>query len=309
MTVGVDVSKNTLAVSNSLGTTRTIPNSGQGVTRFLNSIEPGSTIAMEATGQYHKLLADMAFSKGFKVVVFNPKDVRHYAKSISPRAKTDSVDAKVITNYAQVRTDYHIYQPMTPAVAKLKGLIGTRSLLVRDRIGLENRLRDCPECASYLQAALDGIKASIAKIDNELAMVAQTFHEYALLTSIPGIGPVTGAYLLMSLSSGSFRSSDSFVAFLGLDIRIRQSGTKSGRSHLSKRGDPEARRLLYLAARATCRNAGPFQELYLRYQNNGLSKIAAAVALARKIARTAWAIYNKKQPYCPARVLSQGADA
>ena len=309
MTTGVDVSKHTLAVSDPSGAVRSIPNSKQGVIRLLRSLEPSSTIGMEATGHYHRLLADTAFSNGFKVVVFNPKDVLHYARSISPRAKTDSVDAKVIANYAQVRTDYHIYQPMTPAVAKLKGLLGSRTLLVRDRIGLENRLSDCPECASYLQAALDGIKASIAKIDNELKTVAQTFHEYALLTGIPGIGPVTGAYLLMSLSSAVFSSSDSFVAFLGLDIRIRQSGTKSGRSHLSKRGDPEARRLLYLAARATCRNAGPFQELYLRYQNNGLSKIAAAVALARKLARTAWAIYNKNQPYCPARVLSQGADA
>jgi transposase len=305
MTIGIDVSKDTLAVWRSSGSPRTIPNTRQGVTSLLGSIEPESTIAMEATGAYHKLLADTACSKGFKVVVFNPKDVLHYARSISPRAKTDSVDAKVIASYARVRTDHRTYQPTSPAAAKLRDLLRTRVLLVRDKTGLENRLRDCPESSRYLEAALAGIGDSIVEIDKEMESVSATFPEYTLLTGIPGIGLVTGSYLLMSLSSGAFASSDSFVAFLGLDIRIRQSGKKTGRSCLSKRGDPEARRLLYLAARTACRYAGPFQDLYLRYLSNGLSKIAAAVAVARKIARTAWALSRKNQPYCPERVLTQ----
>jgi len=305
MTIGVDVSKDTLAVWRSPGPARTIPNTRQGVTRLLRSIEPESTIAMEATGAYHKLLADTACSKGFRVVVFNPKDVLHYARSISPRTKTDSVDAKVIASYAHVRTDHRAYQPISPAMAKLRDLLRTRVLLVRDRTGLENRLRDCPESSSYLAAALAGIADSIARIDKDLESVSAAFPEHALLTGIPGVGLITGSYLLMSLSSGVFARSDSFVAFLGLDIRIRQSGKRVGRSCLSKRGDPEARRLLYLAARSACRYEGPLQDLYLRYRGNGLSKIAAAAAVARKIARIAWAMCRDNQAYRPERVLAQ----
>jgi transposase len=278
----------------------------QGITRLLGSLEPGSTIAMEATGSYHKRLADTAFFRGFTVVVFNPKDVLHYARSISPRAKTDNVDAKVIATYAQVRSDHHIWRPLAPAAAKLKDLLRTRALLVKDKTGLVNRLKVCPESAPYLSSVIEGIKISIAEIDKEVASLACTFPEQKLLIKIPGVGPVTSAYLLVMLMSGTFRSSDSFVAFLGLDIRIRQSGKKTGRSCLSKRGDPEARRLLYLAARATCRNAGPFHDLYERYCRNGMSKIGAAAAVARKIARCAWALYTKNQAYRPERVLDQG---
>jgi transposase len=309
MTIGVDVSKDNLAVYGPSGSARTIPNSMQGITRLLGSLESGSTIAMEATGPYHKRLADAAFSRGFKVIVFNPKDVLHFARSVSPRAKTDNVDAMVIAGYAQLKSDHRAYQPLSPEAAKLRDLLRTRTLLVRDRTGLTNRLHACPESARHLTPVIEGINASITQIDKDVAALARTFTKHKLLEEMPGVGPVVSAYLLALLMSGTFRSSDSFVAYIGLDIRVRQSGKKTGRSCLSKRGDPEARRLLYLAARATCRNAGPFHDLYERYRTKGMSKIAAAVAVSRKIARTAWALYTKNEPYCPERVLAQGHGA
>jgi transposase len=205
-----------------------------------------------------------------------------------------------------IRPEYKTYRPLSPAAARLKDLLRTRALLVRDKTGLMNRLRDCPESCAYLTPVIDGIDASIAQIDKEVSALARTFKEHKLLIAIPGVGLITSSYLLVMLMSGEFKSSDAFVAFLGLDIRVRQSGKKIGRSCLSKRGDPEARRLLYLAARATCRKDGPFSELYLRYLKNGMSKIGAGAAVARKIARCAWALYSKNQPYCQDRVLSQG---
>lgn len=307
MTYGIDVSKDNLAVSDTLGNVRTIPNTKQGISKLLKSVDTGSTIAMEATGHYHKILADTAFTNGFRVVVFNPKDVLYYAKSISPRAKTDNVDAKVIANYAQVRNDYKIYRPLSPELSKLKSLLRSRALLVKSRIGLQNSLKASPDTECYLKPALDGIKDSIKKLETEIDALAKTFKEYKLLVGIPGVGLITGAYLLVSLSSGEFKTSDSFVAFLGLDIRIKQSGKKIGRSCISKRGDPEGRRLLYLATQTACRYSGPFNDMYMRYQNNGLSKIASVIAVARKLARTAWSIYTKQENYCRERVLSQAA--
>src|SRR3546814_2912376 len=84
-----------------------------------------------------------------------------------------------------------------------------------------------------------------------------------------GIGLLTGARLITSFQRGDFRNADAFIAFLGLDLRISQSGRKKGRSCLTKRGDPEVRRLLHNAAmsarrterwkeigRASCRERG-----------------------------------------------------
>lgn len=303
--LGVDVAKDNLVTSDRYGKVRTIANSKAAVAKLLSSLDPGTTIAMEATGNYHKLLADTAFRQGFPVIVFNPRDVLYYAKSTSPRAKTDRVDARVIACYALARPDYLPYTPTPEAAKKLLSLGRVRASLVKKRTSIENELRECPEMSEHLQPVIDSLGAAVAKLDKELSALAARIPEHALMTGTPGVGDLVGAYTLGLLMSGVFPRSDSFVGFIGYDVRVRESGKKIGKACISKRGDPEARRLLFLAARSTVRKPGPFQELYERYQTNGLSKTAATVAVARKIARTLWAIYTKKTPYRPERVLAQ----
>ena len=307
MTVGVDVSKDSLAVATPARFLSETKNSGERIADLLAQLEPGSTIAMEATGKYHLPLANAAFSGGFRVIVFNPKDVLYYARSISPRAKTDRVDAQVIASYALVRCDHHSYQPKEGTVAKLASLVKCRASLVCQRVALQNRLRESPESASYLSSALKGLLSSTADASRELNRLARTIPQYKLLKGIPGVGPITGAYLAALLGGTRFSSSDAFVAFIGLDVRVKQSGKRKGKAGLSKRGDPEARRLLYLAAMAASRQAGPFHSLWTRYLERSFSTTAAYAAVARKIARTAWSIYTKNTPYDPDRVLKQPA--
>jgi transposase len=304
MMFGVDVAKDNVVVSDSHERVRTVANNQTAMADWLGSLPSGSTVAMEATSHYHKPLADMAFAQGFKVIVFNPKDVLHYAKCVSPRAKTDRVDAKVIALCGQAQKDPRYYQPIPEIAQKLISLVRTRRSLVDTRTSLGNRLRDCPEAETYLRPALDGLAASIANLDRDLASVAGGVPDHQRMVQTPGIGNLVGAYSLGLLWSGTFARSDSFVAFIGLDIRVRESGKKVGKACISKRGDPEARRLFFLAARAASRQTGPFRELYLRHQSHGLSKTAATVAVARKLARTMWAMYTNKESYRPERVLA-----
>lgn len=307
MIVGADVSKDVLVVHEIGRGTSSIPNNGREIEGLLLTLPPETTIAMEATSNYHKLLADAAFSRGFRVFVLNPKDVLHYARSVSPRAKTDRVDARVIAQCVAsseaANKELHPYQPIPEAIAKLRSLLQTRASLVHTKVALTNRLRQCPESGSYLAESLEGILRPMKPLDKEILSLARSLPEYKLLRAIPGLGPVVAPYLLALLASKSFRRSDSFVAFIGLDVRVRESGKRKGRSCLSKRGDPEARRLLYLAAQAASRSEGPFRDLYLRHQAKGLPKIAALAAVARKLARTAWSIYTKGEPYNADRVL------
>lgn len=304
MTTGVDVSKDFLAVFNFANLAQTIANSKSAVVKFLSSLPEGSTIAMEATGKYHRLLADMAFAKGFRVYVFNPKDAQRFANSINPRAKTDKADAKAIALFAEAR-EHQPYKPTPPLAESIKNLVRARSRLVTQRTANRNQLVGNPDALDCLSQAIDGLKQSIDQLGKQITSLVQDLPEYALLDAIPGFGSLTTAYILAMLLSGTFRRSDSFVAFLGLDVRIKDSGKKVGLRCLTKRGDPEARRLLYLAAAAAIRMPGPYQDLYNRYLANGLHKTQALVAVARKLARTAWAIYNTKQHYNPERVLRQ----
>jgi len=304
MTIGVDVSKQTLVHCTRDGHPSSVANSAKPVKRFLCRLPAGTILAMEATGRFHRLLADTAYAMGFTVFVFNPKDVNRYAKSISPRAATDPIAARIIAEFACVR-NHRPYAPVPPFVDALRNLVRTRAGLVKQRVALENQAGEHSGIATYLAQAVGSIAESIARLDKQIVEAAKDRAEYRLLLKIPGFGPVVAAYMLATLASREFMRSDAFVAFIGLDLRVRESGKLKGRRKLSKRGDPEARRLLYLAALAASQQPGPFSELRARYLERGLSKTEAAVIIARKLARVAWAIYTNQQPYDAGRVLNQ----
>ena len=270
---------------------------------MLSALDPGSTVAMEATGKYHRLLANTAHCLGFHVLVLNPKDVHKYRDSISPRAKTDKVDSGTIADFAQVR-NHTPYRPLPPVVEKLRNLVRLRSSLVKQRVAHNNQLSECPDDCEILSPIVDCIGVCVKQIDKKIVEMAKEFASFAPLLDVPGFGTLTSAYMLALLLSGTFRSSDSFVAFIGLDLRVRDSGKKAGKRCLTKRGDPEARRLLYLAALAASRMDGPFKQLYQRYRLYGYSSTQATVVVARKLARVAWAIHTKGIPYYSDRVLN-----
>jgi transposase len=304
MTVGVDVSKGKLDYAAKAKTPRSVDNTPEGVSLLLDDVPPNAVIAMEATGRYHRLLANTAHLRGFTVIVHNPKDVSKYAKSVCSRASTDPIMAKVIAEFTEIR-EHRIYDPTPSFVDTLKNLVRTRAGLVKERTSLQNRAGEHPDIAIYLRQATKALKESIMKLDEQIAEVAKDIPQYQLLIKVPGFGPLTTAYLIALLASGTFARSDSFVAFIGLDLRVRESGKLRGKRKLSKRGDPEARRLLYLAAFAACRDQGPFKGLYEHYTGCGHSKTEATVIVARKLARVAWSIYKHNQPYVPGRVRNQ----
>ena len=73
--------------------------------------------------------------------------------------------------------------------------------------------------------------------------------DYQRCLSIPGIGPINAVALTAAYHRAEFTNADAFIAFLGLDVRIRDSGTFKGKRKLTKKGESELRRLLYCAAK------------------------------------------------------------
>lgn len=89
---------------------------------------------------------------------------------------------------------------------------------------------------------------------------------------------------------------------VGLDLRIKDAGTYRGRRKVSKRDNPEMRRLLHSAA-ITASRYGHGKHLYERYRTRGLSP-EALVILTRKIARIAFALMKNQSDYQPPKCTS-----
>jgi transposase len=306
--VGADVAKDEIVVAcaEQSFTPRKIANTRIALQAWLKTLPGGSHIGMEATGTHHELLAELAHKLGFTVYVLNPKDVRHYAKGVGQRAKTDRVDAQLIARFvANEHSRLHPFLPPTPEQRQIDRLLKRRTKLTRIRGALKQSLKGLSGFSSELNSLVARLDALIKRIDAKIGTLIEASPEsqeaHARLQRIPGVGPVVGSGVLNSLQRVPFSNADAFVAFCGWDPRPDDSGRKSGRRRLSKRGSSQLRYLLYNAAMAASRTKA-WRPFYDRALAKGLSRIEALVILARQIARTAWSIYTHKTQFDPQRI-------
>jgi len=304
--IGVDVSSKELVIASfndEQGVTH-IGNTEASIKRWLAKLPAGSTVGMEATGIYHRLLAKLAFAAGHTVFVLNPKEVAHYLRSLRARGKTDVLDARGIARFVANETDQlHPYVPSTASQEAVSTLVGRRAQLVKARAGLRMSMdRDFATDSTYI-ALIKKFKEMIAQIDAQLrSLVAQDTALEArrkTLASIAGVGPLISAVLATRLNRTRYANSDALVAAIGYDPRPRESGQYTGKRQLSKRGNPEERRLLYLAGVSGSRTPA-WRPVFDKLIAKGLSKTAAHCIIARKILRVAFAIWQSNEPFNPA---------
>ena len=121
--------------------------------------------------------------------------------------------------------------------------------------------------------------------------------------AIPGVGPLTATAVVASIGNGAeFRKGRSFAAWLGLVPKQESTGGKQKLLGISKRGNHYLRRVLWSGARAVlqCRDTQAsglppgLRQLASRVHTN-----VAAVALANKMARVAWALLAKSETWRP----------
>lgn len=155
--------------------------------------------------------------------------------------------------------------------------------------------------AREVRAVTERIQALIKRLEQRIAALigASGWSDpYRRILKVEGIGALTAAGLCATFHRARFSGGDAFIAFLGLDVTVRQSGTQRGRGALSKKGDAEMRRLLYNAAMAASRSS-TWQPFYQRLLQRGFSRTQALVALARKLARIAFSLMKNASEYLP----------
>jgi transposase len=306
--IGVDVSKAELVIAtHGQDGCLSVANECNAILQWLRTLAPGSLVAMESTGRYHQLLANLAASVQLRVFVLNARDVYFYAKGLGARGKTDRLDARVIARYLAEHHDrLHPYQAPSAAQAELEQLLGQRWTVVTKRVALRASLKaagaSIAQAASQLDAAFAALLQSIdGRITALIDADARLQRARALLQSIVGVGPQSSALLASVLARVPFACSDALVAYSGLDPRANDSGRSKGRRHLSKRGDPALRHQMFMAAMSAC-HTSTFAATYQALRARGLKTTEALVILARKLLRISFAVWRSGQPFEAHRV-------
>ena len=304
MFAGVDVAQRTLDIAQEGDAqVRLIDNRLGPIRRWLQSLPEGCAIGVESTGNLHQLLVRTAIAAGHTVYVLNARDLAHYARALGRRAKTDRLDAQLILRYLQREHEHlHPYQLPSARQAELAELIGRRHQVVLARGSLQQSFTTSSRKPRALGRSLRALEALIAELDARLqALVAEedTLRTAAThLRTMVGFGPLLSASMAHAITRRPFKKADAFIAYIGYDPRVRDSGQWRGRRFLSKRGPAELRRLLFTAAMSACKTK-LWQPFYQRYRARGLSTTAALVVLARKLARIAFSIVQHNVDFRP----------
>ncbi len=171
--------------------------------------------------------------------------------------------------------------------------------------GIRARLAELESIVpAFLLEAVNEQLARLKTLDQEIRSIEQRIKRWqqqsesaSAIADIPGIGLLTSTALVATMGDpGTFKSGREFAAFLGLVPRQRGTGGHLELGHISKRGDIYLRGLLIHGARSVLINVkepGAWVEGITRRQPHNV----AVVALANKIARTAWAMLSHGWTY------------
>jgi len=294
--VGIDVAKDTFEVAlNPDGPTRQIVNQEASIAAFANelrSLQP-ALIVLEASGGYHLELALALGAAGLPVVVLNPRQARDYAKAIGQLAKTDRIDARLLSRFGRDVKPEPTTLP-DEATRHLDALVTRRQQLVAMRVAEQNRLPLAPHAIrGQLHNHIEWLEQQSADLEADIERFIEENHLFKakaeLLLSIKGVGPVTAYTLITGLPELGQLSRKQIAALVGLAPFARDSGQWSGARFVTG-GRAHVRCVLYMAAQSACRFNPHLAALYLRLLEAGKKKKVALIAVARKLLTIANAI-------------------
>jgi transposase len=296
---------------------------------------PVGRVALEACGSAH-WWARKIKALGHEVVLLHARFIRPFVQT----NKTDAADARAIWTAAQ-QPGMRTVAAKTEDQQTMLGLHRMRSLLIKFRTMQVNQLRGLlyefgVSFRAGRVAGLTEMRARMAELEDvlpgsmfnalhdqlrridrigqdidQLEKQINTWHKQETacraIAEVPGIGRLTATALVATIGDAkTFRSGREFASFLGLVPRQSGTGGKIRLGSISRRGDPYLRSLLIHGARSVLCHAKvppPWQEAILRRRPANV----VAVALANKMARTAWALLAHGSKYEKNHVSARSA--
>jgi transposase len=326
-TIGVDLAKNVFQLHGVDAAGRPVLRRQLRRSQMLEVFQdlPACVVGMEACGSAHYWARELA-KLGHEVRLMQPSYVKGYVK----RGKTDKADAEAICEavsrpsmrFVSVKSAERqallmthkarefLVRQQTQTVNAIRAHLGEFGIVVAKGIHNADRLiaacdrADLPAPArkalNLLADQLVDTQKKIAELTADIHADAKANEAAQRLQTIPGIGPITASALVTTLADVSdFRSGRDLSAWIGLTPKPHSTGGKERLGRISKMGNRYLRRLLYLGAIAqvSARRRGEPGEDWLWKIIQRTKPKQAAIALANRMARTAYALLKNGTKY------------
>jgi len=298
---------------------------------LLDKIEPGCVMGMEACASAHHWGRELQ-SRGYTVKLMPPQFVKPYVKS----NKNDARDAEAICE-AMSRPNMRFVTVKSVEQQDIQATHRIRAELITQRTAKANQIRGlvaeyglvAPKHLSSLRAAIpcwleeaenglthyfrsllhglwDDLLAlddRVGEMDKTIKRLAENNEDCVRLQQLRGVGPMIATAMVATVGDArQYHKSRQMAAAIGITPKQHSSGGKDRLLGISKRGDVYLRTLMIHGARAVVTRAEHKDDRLSRWVTGIATRRhpnVAAVALANKTARMAWALLRNETDYDP----------
>lgn len=293
-------------------------NDRKGIGALIEYLEElGCTVlaVLEATGSYGIDLARELWGReSVRVMLANPRKVRHFAGAMLQRSKTDRLDARVLLEFVR-RMPFEPWAPPGAAAYRLRKhtrhlvQLKERKTQVKNQLSSGRADSQTPAWViNELKAERDEqearIKRCLKRIISLIRDNEQFSRWYDLLRSIPGVGRLSGVCILGELATlPEGMGPRQWVAHSGLDPVQYSSGTSIQRAtRISRNGNSYMRRALFYPAlngKNHKEHGWVLAKFRERLESRGLEKMQAITALMRKLLHTIYGVLKNDETFNP----------
>lgn len=275
--------------------------------------KPGSRVRyiMEATGSYYEELAYYLYESGSHVSVVLANKIKHFAKSLNVKTKTDKVDSTLIAHIG-VERELPAWKPMAPQYKQLRDLCREMLSLKKEKSramcqlhAMKHSHEKTPCVVQLKNEQVEFYERSILRVEKEIERIVNT--DTGLKKRVDKIAKVKGLRLITIIvilceTNGFelFENIRQVVSYAGLDVVMKESGNFKGKTKISKKGNARIRQCLYMPAMSAVRYNERIKELCERInEKNHEIKRKGIVAGMRKLLVLIFVLWKKNEEYDP----------
>jgi transposase len=268
-------------------------------------------ICMEATGIYHENCALFLFEKNFKISIVLPNKAKKYLEYLGLKSKNDSIDARGLSQMGAEQC-LELWQPLGKYYYELRHYTRQHQNIQELKSVINNQLHALELGMYRTESVIEQLKSTLALFDLQLKELDKNMKLHIKsnediqrktknILAMKGLGTLTLATILAETNGFElFKNYKQLVSYAGYDVVESQSGTRVGKTKISKKGNSRIRRALHMPSLVVIQcEEKPFLDLYNRtFEKHGI-KMKSYVAIQKKILIMVYHLWQKEEAYDP----------
>ncbi|MDQ3021955.1 MAG: IS110 family transposase [Bacteroidota bacterium] len=263
---------------------------------------------MEATGVYYENLAYFLTKNKFLLSVILANKVNNFSKTLDNKSKTDDIDAANQTQYGleknlkpwvpptetfkELKELSREYQSIKVSIKSIKNKLHAKSYSYKANKEIIKRMN---QHKKFLEQQVKQVKEQIKKLidsDSELKERINT------IVTIKGVGLMTVVTVVAETNAFALiKNKNQLTSYSGYDIVQNQSGNHTGKTRISKKGNSNIRRAMYMPVLSAVRFNEKLKQFYIRLCKTKANKKIAMIAVARKLLILIYCLWKKNEKF------------